>query len=188
MLFCSNGYEAGSDVRACGLKDVVLQPFDGGDCGFDSRSRAWIFVYCVCCVLYRSGLCEWLIACSEESYRARARARVCVCVCVCVSEREGKRDIETSKTRRLRPDLGSNASAKGKWLWYSSGKLDTGFPPGVFTRFVPDKLALECIIFSEVFFFFPGFILADLMTTHHHQVFAKVITRQHIVKSWVPSF
>jgi hypothetical protein len=37
-------------------------------------------------------------------------------------------------------------------------------------------------------YLFSGFLLAHLMTTHHHQVFAKIITRQHIVKSYVSSF
>jgi hypothetical protein len=43
------------------------------------------FVYVVCWA--GSGLCEEVIASSEESYR------LCVCVCVCVS------DLETSNSR-----------------------------------------------------------------------------------------
>ena len=51
--------------------------------------RAWIFVYCVCCV--GSGLCDVLIPRSEESYR------LYVCVCVC--------DLGTSTNGTARPEL-----------------------------------------------------------------------------------
>jgi hypothetical protein len=50
--------------------------------------EAWIFVCCECCVLSGRGLCDGLITRPEESYRMW---RVVVC------------DIETSKTRRLKP-------------------------------------------------------------------------------------
>ena len=51
----------------------------------------WKFVYRDSCVLSGRGLCDELITRPEESYR------MCVCVCVC--------DLETSGTRRSRPDL-----------------------------------------------------------------------------------
>ena len=61
-----------------------------------------------------------------------------------------------------------------------------------YVRIVPDKVALERIFSPR--FSFPGsldvmiplLLLADLMTTHHHQVCAKVITRRYI--SSVSSF
>ena len=48
--------------------------------------RAWMFVCCECCVLPGRGLCDWLIARPEESYRLW---RIVVC------------DLETSYARRL---------------------------------------------------------------------------------------
>ena len=53
--------------------------------------EAWMFVCCECCVLSGRGLCDRLITRPEESYR---RWRVVVC------------DLETSKTRRLKPATG----------------------------------------------------------------------------------
>jgi hypothetical protein len=52
---------------------------------------AWMFVCCECCVLSGRGLCDGLITRPEESDRLW---RVVVC------------DIETSKTRRLKPATG----------------------------------------------------------------------------------
>jgi len=52
---------------------------------------AWMFVCCECCVLSGRGLCDGLIIRSEESYRLW---RVFVY------------DLETSKTRRLKPATG----------------------------------------------------------------------------------
>ena len=54
-------------------------------------------VFYVCFVLCGRGLCDGLIAHSQESYR------VCVSNCVCSIN---------FKTRRPRPDLGCNASKK----------------------------------------------------------------------------
>jgi hypothetical protein len=64
-----------------------------------------MFISCVCCV--GSGLCDELITCAEESYRAhthganlvRACVRMCVCVYVlaCACMRACARDLETSK-------------------------------------------------------------------------------------------
>ena len=56
-----------------------------------------MFVCCECCVLSGRGLCDELITRPEESYRLW-------CVVVC--------DLETSRTRRPWPALGSNATEK----------------------------------------------------------------------------
>ena len=58
---------------------------------------AWIFVCCECWVLSGRGLCDELIARSEESYRLW-------CVVVC--------DLETSMMRRSWPALGRSATEK----------------------------------------------------------------------------
>jgi len=50
-----------------------------------------MFVCCECCVLSGRGLCDGLITRPEESYRLW-------CVVVC--------DLETSKTRKLKPTIG----------------------------------------------------------------------------------
>jgi len=57
---------------------VALRLLECYDHGFKSlwRHRRVSLVFVVCCI--RSGLCDELITCSEESYQ------VCVCVCVCV--------------------------------------------------------------------------------------------------------
>jgi hypothetical protein len=55
--------------------------------------RAWMFVFCECCVLSGRGLCDGLITRPEEFYRLW---RVVVC------------EQETSKKRRLKP---------ATWLW-----------------------------------------------------------------------
>jgi hypothetical protein len=60
----------------------------------------------VCCV--SSSLCDGLTTRSARAcVRARARVRACVCVCVW--------DLESSKTRRPRPELGCCTTEK-KWL------------------------------------------------------------------------
>jgi len=61
--------------------------------------RAWMFVWCECCVLSGRGLCDGLITRPEESYRMW---RVVVC------------DHETSRMRRLKP-------ATGLWKYNHSG-------------------------------------------------------------------
>jgi hypothetical protein len=61
-----------------------------------------MFVYFVCCLLSRQGLCDELIASLEESYRERARP--CVCRCVC--------DLEASPMTRPRPELDCCATEK----------------------------------------------------------------------------
>jgi hypothetical protein len=53
--------------------------------------EAWMFVCCECCVLSGRGLYDGLITRTEDSYRLW---RVVVC------------DLETSKTRRLKPPAG----------------------------------------------------------------------------------
>ena len=63
-------------------------------------ARAWMFVYCDCCVLSGMGLCDELIARPEESYRMW-------CVVVC--------DLETSRMRRPCSTLGRSATHKKKW-------------------------------------------------------------------------
>jgi hypothetical protein len=60
---------------------------------------AWMFVYCVCCVLSGRGLCDELITRPEESDRLW---RVIVC------------DQETSWTRRTKPALDCRAREKKK--------------------------------------------------------------------------
>jgi hypothetical protein len=55
----------------------------------------------VCCV--GSGLCDVLIACSEESHR------VCVCLVLC--------DVETL-TRRPRPEWSCSAARRKKWRYF----------------------------------------------------------------------
>ena len=55
----------------------------------------WTFVCFECCVLSGSSLCDELITRPEESYRLG-------CVIVC--------DLETSRMRRLWPELGRSAS------------------------------------------------------------------------------
>jgi hypothetical protein len=61
---------------------------------------AWIssFVFVVCCV--GRGLCDELITCSEECYR------------LCVI----KFNLEISKMRRPRPDLGYSTTLKEKYV------------------------------------------------------------------------
>jgi hypothetical protein len=41
-------------------------------------------VFCECCVLSGTGICDGPIPRAGESYRERERERECVCVCVCV--------------------------------------------------------------------------------------------------------
>ena len=60
---------------------------------------AWMVVCCECCVLSGRGLCDGLITRPEECYRLW---RVVVC------------DLETSKTRRLKP-------ATGLWKYNHNG-------------------------------------------------------------------
>jgi hypothetical protein len=66
-------------------------------------TEAWMF-YCVCCVLVGSGLCDELITRSEEPYRIYEY----VCLIVC--------DLETSRMRRPRPELGFWSQKKKKKL------------------------------------------------------------------------
>ena len=47
-------------------------------------SVAGVSVYSACCILSGRGLCDGLIARSEESYRVCVCLSVCVCVCVFV--------------------------------------------------------------------------------------------------------
>jgi hypothetical protein len=58
-------------------------------------------VYCECCVLSGSGLCDELITRPEESYRLW-------CVVVC--------DLETPRMRRPWPSLCCSATKK-KWIY-----------------------------------------------------------------------
>ena len=62
---------------------------------------AWMSVYCECCVLSGSGLCDALITRPEESYRLW---RVALC------------DLETSRTRRPWPALGRSATGKKNFV------------------------------------------------------------------------
>ena len=55
--------------------------------------KVWMFVSCVCCVLCR----QRPLRRAEHSFRG-VLPGVCVCVCVC--------DLETSRVRRSRPQLG----------------------------------------------------------------------------------
>jgi hypothetical protein len=77
-----------------------MKPLGSWYCGFESRwghGCVWC-VFVVCCV--GSGLCGELIPQLEESYH------VCVSVCLTVC------DLETSKIRRARPELGSCTTEK----------------------------------------------------------------------------
>jgi hypothetical protein len=70
-------FVAGPGGRA--LLGEGLRPLASLDCGFESRRGAWRFVCFECCVLSSRGLCDELIARTEESYRLR-----CVVVSVWV--------------------------------------------------------------------------------------------------------
>ena len=79
--------------------------------------RTWVFASDICC------LCDELIPRSEKSYRVCVCVCVCVCACACVCARVCGvcicacaylivRELETSKTRWLRPDLDCSATTK----------------------------------------------------------------------------
>jgi hypothetical protein len=68
------------------------------DRGFESHRRNGCLCLVSVCVLSGRGLCDGLITRPEESYRVVGRLTAC--------------DLETSKRRRPRPDLGCCATGK----------------------------------------------------------------------------
>jgi hypothetical protein len=76
-----------------------------------------MFVSCECCVSSGRGLCDGLIIHSEEAYR------LCECVIVC--------DLETSRMRRPRPELGCCATGKKSCITTERALCRFGF------RFLP---------------------------------------------------
>ena len=112
LIACSNIYIADPGGRA--VKGTGLRPFDCWGRGFGSYrgygSSPVVFVgFCV-----GSGLCDELITLCEESYR------LCVFPFVC--------DLETSRMRPARPDLGyctkeKNLSTSDGYIFWSSSGL-----------------------------------------------------------------
>jgi len=139
---CRIGFSAAADINNHVADFYLLsvlppmQPYQAEVCGYSFAGIAGsnpaedkdLHLLCLLCVVYvvasaradhslrgvllRVMLCVWVGG-------GRVDGCVCVCVCVCVCARLVVCDVDTSKTRRSRPDLGCGATARYNYAIYT---------------------------------------------------------------------